>query len=76
MLAIKRDALRCPHCGERLSATSRFPLYAGIVGLLVLVFVAVVMFTTIHRSELNSDEPADTQTAQPVKPDRPPPFNK
>lgn len=73
-LAIKVDALRCPHCGERLSATSKFPLYVGIVGVLVLVFVAAIMLKTIRQADLNSADPAASQ--QSSQPDKIPPLNK
>jgi hypothetical protein len=77
-LAIKVDALRCTHCGERLSATSKFPLYVGLVGLLALLFVAFMMVKTIRRSDLNADAPlpSDQQVSQPAQPDKPLPLNK
>jgi hypothetical protein len=77
-LAIKVDALRCPHCGEHLSATSKFPLYVGVIGLLALLFVAFMMVKTIRRSDLNADTPAagDQEISQPAQPDKPLPLNK
>src|ERR1700691_4208521 len=77
-LAIKVDARCCTHCGERLSATSRFPLYVGIIGLLALLFVAFIMIKTIRRSDLNADTPLTDgqQTSQPAQPDKPLPLNK
>ena len=77
-LAIKVDARRCTHCGEHLSATSKFPLYVGIVGLLALLFVAFIMIKTIRRSDLNADTPPadDQQISQPAQPDKPLPLNK
>jgi hypothetical protein len=77
-LAIKVDARRCTHCGEHLSATSRFPLYVGIIGLLALLFVAFIMIKTIRRSDQNADAPSpdDQQTSQPAQPDKPLPLNK
>jgi hypothetical protein len=78
MLAIKVDARRCPHCAEHLSATSKFPLYVGIVGLLALIFVAFIMIKTIRQSDLNADTPPtdDQQNSQPAQPDKPLPLNK
>jgi hypothetical protein len=77
-LAIRVDARRCTHCGEHLSATSRFPLYVGIVGLLALLFVAFIMVKTIRRSDLNAEAPTtgDQQISQPAQPDKPLPLNK
>jgi hypothetical protein len=77
-LAIKVDARRCTHCGEHLSATSRFPLYVGIIGLLALLFVAYIMVKTIRRSDMNADTPPadDQQISQPAQPDKPLPLNK
>jgi len=73
-LGIKKDVRRCPHCGERLSATSKLPIYVGIIGLLALLFVAYLMIQTIEQSDQNAD---DDQTAQqPATPDKPPPSNK
>ena len=77
-LAIKVDARRCTHCGEHLSATSKFPLYVGIIGLLALLFVAFIMIKTIRRYDMNADTPAtdDQQISQPAQPDKPLPLNK
>ena len=77
-LSIKVDARRCTHCGERLSATSKFPLYVGVIGLLALLFVAYIMIKTIRRSDLNADAPASDgqQISQPAQPDKPLPLNK
>jgi hypothetical protein len=76
-LEIKVDARRCLHCGEHLSATSKFPLYVGIVGLLALLFVAFIMVKTIRQSDLNADTPSgDQQISQPAQPDKPLPLNK
>jgi hypothetical protein len=76
--AIKVDARRCRHCGERLSATSKFPLYVGIVGLLALLFVAFIMIKTIRRSDLNAEAPPadDQQISQPAPSEKPLPLNK
>jgi hypothetical protein len=60
-LAIKVDSRRCRHCGEHLSATSRFPLYVGIIGLLALLFVAFIMIKTIRQSDMNADPSTDDQ---------------
>jgi hypothetical protein len=74
-LAIQVDARRCTHCGEHLSATSRFPLYVGIIGLLALLFVAFIMIKTIRRSDLDTDTPP-TGNRQMSQPDKPLPLNK
>jgi hypothetical protein len=77
-LAIKLDSKRCAHCGERLIATSKYPLYVGIIGLLALLFVAFIMVKSIRREDLNTDTPpgGGPHVSQPAAPDKPPPLNK
>jgi len=65
----------CPNCGERHSSTRRVPIIIGILGLLALVFVAIIMVKVIQNSDIDSAPPDQTDESAPQQPDRPPPFN-
>jgi hypothetical protein len=76
-VTIKRNAPRCPHCGERLGNNT--PIYMmGVAGLLALIFAGWMMFQTIRDSEKNANADGQQQTVnQPAAaPDKTPPLNK
>jgi predicted nucleic acid-binding Zn ribbon protein len=73
---IAPNAQTCPNCGERHSPRNRLPIFIGILGLLALVFIAVIMFKTIQNSDADSAPPDQTdEQSAPQTPDRPPPLN-
>jgi hypothetical protein len=72
---IAANARRCPNCGELHSPTNRIPIFIGIMGLLALVFVAVIMIRMARNSEIDSAPPEQTDQSAPQQPDSPPPFN-
>jgi hypothetical protein len=45
------------------------------LGLLALVFVAIVMVKVIQNSDADSAPPDQTEQSAPQTPDRPPPLN-
>jgi hypothetical protein len=73
-VAIKRNAQRCPHCGERIGNNT--PIYMmGVAGLLALIFVGWMMIQTIRVSDSNANSTnAVSHTSAP--PDKTPPLNK
>jgi uncharacterized paraquat-inducible protein A len=73
---IAPSARRCPNCGERLSSSNRVPIFLGILGLLALVFVAIVMVQVIQNSDIDSAPSGKTEQSAPQQPDRPPPLNQ
>jgi uncharacterized paraquat-inducible protein A len=78
-LAIMKNAARCPHCGERLTSHKRVPLYVGIVGVIALLFVAMVMLQSIIRADRERAPTVtldDAPSSDAGKPDKPPPLNK
>jgi hypothetical protein len=72
---IASSAQRCPNCGERLSPTNHLSLFLGILGLLALVFAAIVMVKVMRTSDTDSAPSGQTDQSAPRHPDRPPPFN-
>ena len=73
---IAPSARSCPNCGERLSSTNRVPIFLGILGLLALVFVAIVMVKVVRNSDIDSAPPDQTEQGALQQPDRPPPLNQ
>ena len=73
---IAPSARRCPNCGERLSPANRVPIFLGILGLLALVFVAIVMITVSRNSDIGSATPNQTEQGAQRQPDSPPPLNQ
>jgi hypothetical protein len=73
---IAPSAQTCPNCGERHSPRNRVPILIGILGLLALVFVAIVMIKVIQNSDIDTAPPDDTEQSAPPSPDRPPPLNQ
>ena len=71
---VAASAQRCPHCGERRS-TRRLPILIQILGLLALVFVAIVVVKAIRDSHVDP-APADETEQTPKTPEKPPPFNQ
>jgi hypothetical protein len=71
------NASVCFHCGDRLVSTQRIPLYIGIVGVLALIFVAVIMMRVAQKNDF-ADKPAagDTEHSAPAAPDKQPPLNR
>jgi hypothetical protein len=47
----------------------------GILGLLVLVSLAIVMFKLVRNSGIGSTPADQTEQSAPQQPDKPPPFN-
>jgi hypothetical protein len=72
---IAPSARRCPNCGERHSPANRLPILLEILGLLALIFVAVIMFKVMRSSDIDSAPSDQTEQSAPQQPDRPPPFN-
>jgi hypothetical protein len=73
---IAPSAQTCPNCGERHSPTRRFPIFVGILGLLALVFVAIIMIQVIQNNDIDTSAPDQTdEQSAPQTPDRPPPLN-
>jgi hypothetical protein len=73
---VAANAQRCPKCGERRTPANRLLMLIGILGLLVLVFVAVIMVTASRNSAINSTPPDQTEQSAPQQPDKPPPLNQ
>jgi hypothetical protein len=73
---IAPSARRCPNCGERLSPANRVPIFLGILGLLALIFVAIVMVKVIRSPDIDSAPPGQAEQSAPQQPDRPPPLNQ
>ena len=73
---IALSARRCPNCGERLSPANRIPIFLGILGLLALVFVAIVIITVSRNSDIGSATPNQTEQGAQRQPDSPPPLNQ
>ena len=72
---IAPSARRCPQCGERHSPANRIPIFIGVLGLLALVFVAIIMFKVIRNSDIDSAPADQTEQSAPKQPEKPPPFN-
>jgi hypothetical protein len=73
---IAPSAQRCPNCGERHSPRNRLPIFIGILGLLALVFVAIIMVQVIRNNDADSAPPDQPdEQSSPQTPDRPPPLN-
>jgi hypothetical protein len=72
---IAPSAQRCPNCGERHTRTNRLPIFIGILGLLALVFVAIIMIQVVRNSDIDSAPPDQTEESAPQEPEKPPPFN-
>jgi hypothetical protein len=62
---IAPNAQRCRNCGERHSPANRLPILLGVFGLLLLVFVAIVMFKVVRNSDIDSAPPAQTGESTP-----------
>ena len=78
LLKVALGAKSCPSCGMRLVATHRIPIYVGIVGVLMLIFVSLVMIMTIRREDAEARSSADVDDAPSTNsgPSKPPPLNK
>jgi hypothetical protein len=72
---IAANARRCPNCGEPHSPTNRVAIFIGVLGLLALVFVAVIMLRMARNSDIDSAPPAQTNQSAPQQPGSSPPFN-
>jgi hypothetical protein len=72
---IAPSARRCPNCGELHTRTHRVPIFIGILGLLALVFVAIIMVKVIRNSDIDSAPPDQTEESAPQQPEKLPPFN-
>jgi DNA-directed RNA polymerase subunit RPC12/RpoP len=72
---VAQSARRCPHCGERRSSTRRLPILIEVLGLLALVFVAIIMVKAIRNSHVDPTPADETEQSAPQPPDKPPPFN-
>jgi ribosomal protein L32 len=70
------SAQRCPNCGERHARTHHLPLLIGILGVLALIFVAIIMVKVIQNTDLESTPSDDTEQSTPQQPEKPPPFNQ
>ena len=73
---IALSARRCPNCGERLSPANRIPIFLGILGLLALIFVAIVMVKVSRSSDIRSAPPDQTEQGAQQQPNSPPPLNQ
>ena len=71
---VAASAQRCPHCGERRS-TRRLPILIQILGVLALVFVAIVVVKAIRDSHVDPVPADETEQSAPQPPDKAPPFN-
>jgi hypothetical protein len=65
---IARSARRCRNCGERQSPANRVPIFFGILGLLALVFVAVIMLRVVRNSDIDSRPPDRPEQSAPQEP--------
>ena len=65
----------CRNCGERHSPNS-LPIFIGVLGLLALVFVAILMVKVIRNSDLDTAPADPTEESAPQTPDKPPPLNQ
>src|SRR5262245_37132266 len=54
-------ARRCPNCGNPRQATRMVILWIGVVGVLALVFVAVVMVVAARNADLESAPPTQEE---------------
>ena len=70
------SAQRCPNCGERHARTHHLPLLIGILGVLALIFVAIVIITVSRNSDIGSATPNQTEQGAQRQPDSPPPLNQ
>ena len=73
---IAANARRCPNCGEPHSSTNRLTIFIGVLGLLALVFVAVIMLRMARNSDIDSAPPNQTEQGAQQQPDSPPPLNQ
>jgi hypothetical protein len=48
---ITRAAKRCPGCGERLLGMRHFPIFVGIAGIAMLIFVGMIMLLAIRKED-------------------------
>lgn len=74
MQPVTPQARRCPHCGNPLQSMHRLPIYMGIGGLLVLVFVLWIMFKVVRNADIEASQPETEQSAP--KQEKPPPLNR
>jgi hypothetical protein len=72
---IAANARRCPKCGEPHSSTNRLAIFIGALGLLALVFVAVIMLRMARNSDIDSAPPAQTDQSAPQQSGSSAPFN-
>jgi hypothetical protein len=75
-VAVTKDVRRCPQCGERISRTSKAPIYIGVVGLLALLFAGLLMIKTIKDSDKGAGGDGQTVSRPAAQPDKVPPLNR
>ena len=83
-------SFRCPACRQPIHSHRYVPFVIGIAGLLVLLFVALIMYrmagnedaanapALADEQQQKDDPPPSTSqpTAEPAKPEKPPPLNE
>ena len=70
---------RCPGCRQPVQSLRSWPLVIGAVGLMALLFVAILMYRMMSNEDgANAPAPADDVTAEQQKlfPDPPPANSK
>ena len=72
---IAPNAQRCRNCGERHSPANRLPIFLGVLGLLLLAFVAIVMLKVIRNSDTDSAPSARAGESTPQTPGGKSPLN-
>jgi hypothetical protein len=64
---VTQEAKRCPGCGERLAGNRHFPIYVGIAGIAMLIFVGMIMLVAIRKEDEANTPGVGTKPAAEVQ---------